>query len=224
MIRLRHLLMILLTIISVVPLDARSSELKLGLRSGHNAAFGTFAAVSLQSRQSFNESILIDAGAQYNSIGRTALEARPAYFMEYSWGRISAELLLTYSGLGSVHNIATGAGADFSNRWIGVKLGYYYRIFGHSGNLIKEPFNIYYGLRFNLLPAADNWDILLHITNNESFELERHYQPSFIAECRHELSSKLGLSLGLGYKPAGMFNISAGYYQTFMNLGICYRW
>ena len=89
--------------------------------------------------------------------------------------------------------------------------------------MIKEPFNIYYELRGYLLSAVEDWDLDLVVTHSEIFELARHYQPSFIAECRHYPLPELGIIFGLGYKPSGMFNMSADYYQTFLNLGICYR-
>ena len=64
----------------------------------------------------------------------------------------------------------------------------------------------------------------LAITNCETFELERHYQPSFLAECRYYPGAKLGVTMSLGCKPAGMFNMSADYYQSFLKIGVCYRW
>ena len=68
------------------------------------------------------------------------------------------------------------------------------------------------------------WDLFLSITNNELFELERHFQPSFIAECFYYPTQKIGVPFGLGCKPAGMFNMSADYYQSYLKTGLCYRW
>ena len=62
------------------------------------------------------------------------------------------------------------------------------------------------------------------ITNCEIFELERHFQPTFIAEGTYCFKDHLGISLGIGCKPAGMFNMSADYYESFMNFGFSYRW
>jgi hypothetical protein len=70
----------------------------------------------------------------------------------------------------------------------------------------------------------ETWGLELIITNNERFELERHYQPSFIAQGSYELNDSLGLRMGIGCKPAGMFHLSADYYQSFLNLGVFYRW
>lgn len=224
MFRTRIILITLLLTGWVTALKAQNDQLSLGLRTGHNAVFGGFAAVSLQSHHHFSCNTFLDAGVQYNTIGRTAAEARSASFRDYEWGRMSAEILLAYTGLSSVSSFAAGVGAGYKGKHIGLRAGYYYRLYGHQSDMIKEPFNIYYELRGYLLSAVEDWDLDLVVTNNEIFELERHYQPSFIAECRHYPLPELGIIFGLGYKPSGMFNMSADYYQTFLNLGLCYRW
>lgn len=204
--------------------SVKDDELMLELRGAHSAAFGYYTAVSLQTLQKFDDSFVLNAGVQYNSIGRTALEGRPAYLWNTDWGVLSAETLFSYTYFSSIGSFAAGAGVGVSGKWVAGRLGYYYRIFGGNGGRIQEPFNIYYELSLNLLPMVRYWDLHFSITNCEIFELERHYQPSFIAECRHYPTPKLGMTFGLGCKPAGMFNMSAGYYQTFINLGVCYRW
>lgn len=224
MFRTRIILIIVLLTACITGLKAQNDQLSLGLRTGHNAVFGGFAAVSLQGHHDISCNTFLDAGVQYNTIGRTAAEARSAFFRDYEWGRMSAEILLAYTGLSSVSSFAAGVGAGYKGKHIGLRAGYYYRLYGHQSDMIKEPFNIYYELRGYLLSAVEDWDLDLVVTNNEIFELERHYQPSFIAECRHYPLPELGIIFGLGYKPSGMFNMSADYYQTFLNLGLCYRW
>lgn len=222
--KLRHFLLIIFLASCPFALNAQDDELMIKLRTGHNAVFGGFAAFSLETLQDFGNSMHLNAGVQYNTIGKVALEARPACFVDCRWGRISAETLLAYRNIASVNSFAAGAGAEFSNRRLAAKLGYYYHLYGYKGNSVKEPFNIYYELMVNLLPKSESMELQLVITNSEIFELERHYQPSFIAQCSYDLKDYLGLSMGVGLKPAGIFNISADYYQSFINLGICYRW
>ena len=203
---------------------AQDDELKLGVRMGHNASLGNFAAVSLETIQSFNGNFVINGGVQYNTIGRTAVEASPAYTHDFEWGKLSTEILLTYTKMTSVNNFAAGAGIGLDGKWVDVKLGYYYRLFGNRRDTIEEPFNICYELCVNLLPMKEDWELDLLITNSETFELERHYQPSFIAQCSYYPLQHLGFSAGIGCKPAGMFHLSADYYQSFLKLGVCYRW
>ena len=224
MLKSRHLLIIFLLWLSPTILSAQENELRTGLRTGHNAAFGRFTAISLETLQYFSDDISLSGGLQYNSIGKSTLEVRPDYHMHLDWGTISAEALFHYSNMASINIFAAGVGIGLSFDRIDAKLGYYYRNYGSKGGWIAEPFNLYYELRIHFLQKIEDWDLQLAITNNETFELERHYQPSFIAEGFYNLNSKFGLSFGIGCKPAGMFNMSADYYQTFLKTGVCYRW
>ena len=202
---------------------AQSNEIRVGSRFGHNSTFGAFVSPSLETIQKLCDDFSIHGGLQYNTIGNTTIEARPAYHLDFVWGELSVESILAYSKLTSVHSISTGLGASLNLEKISAKLGYYYHTFGRV-DWITEPFNIYYELRAYLLQKLENWDLHIAITNCEIFDLERHYQPSFIAECHHDLSEKFKLSLGVACKPAGMFNMSADYYQTYLKCGLCYRW
>lgn len=224
MIKLKYIAIIVLLATSSTFLRAQINEVNMRVRAGHNVVLGSFTAVSLETHQLLNDNFKIQGGVQYNTIDKTTLEARPAYFRDYSWGKLSTEVLLTYANITSVNSFAAGAGVVLSGRWIEGKLGYYYRMFGGKGSSINEPFNIYYEFCANLLPMIEDWNLKMVITNNEIFELERHYQPTFIAQCSYYPLQYLGISLGIGCKPSGMFNMSADYYQSHVNLGICYRW
>ena len=205
-------------------LKAQNNEATLGLRAGHNTSFGGFAAVSAEARGMIDEKFIIHGGAQYNTIGKVAAEARPSYFHDFSWGRLSAEAILSYTNFASINSFAGGVGAGISSKWVSARLGYYYHTFGGKGGQINEPFNIYYEFCASLLPMIDEWDLKLTITNNEIFELDRHYQPSFSALCSYYPTTNIGVHMGIGCKPSGMFHLSADYYESYLKLGVCYRW
>lgn len=224
MIKLRLLSTIMLLLFCPFILDAQDDELKVALRAGHNAAFGGFAAVSLETVQAFCQDFSISGGVQYNTIGKTALEVCPAYHIDFDWGKISAEAFAAYTNLSSINSLAAGAGALVDIKSVSAKLGYYYHLFGGHGGIINELFNVYYEFRAHFLRSLDKWKLDFVITNCEIFELERHFQPSFIAEGSYFLKPRLGISFGLGCKPAGMFNMSADYYQSYIKTGVCYRW
>lgn len=222
--KFRYLFFVLFLVISPLILNAQDDELRLGLRAGHNAAFGGFAAVSLETLQTFCGNFSVNGGLQYNTIGKTALEARPAYRIPFKCGDFYVEALVSYSNLSSMNSFAAGAGAKLDFRFVSGRLGYFYRsYFGHGGR-IEEPFNIYYDFRAHFLRKVENWNLDLVVTNCEMFDLERHYQPTFIAEGSFFPTSNLGISFGVGCKPSGMFHLSAGYYQSYIKTGVCYRW
>lgn len=222
--KLRYLFIVLLLSVIQPLLKAQDNELSLGLRAGNNAALGNFAAVSLEAAQTLGKDFSLNAGVQYSTLPRTALEMRPAYSRDFNWGKLSPELLLSYTRLESINNFALGFGAGVDMERISARLGYYYRLYGGHGGRITEPFNVYYELCLHFLKKIQKWNLDLLISNCEIFELERHYQPSFIAEVSYYPGARIGLMLGLGCKPSGMFHISADYYQSFLKTGICCRW
>lgn len=148
------LFLLLLLIIGPLTLNAQNDEVKVGLRAGHNAVFGGFAAVSLETIQTFCDNFSLNGGLQYNTIGKTTLEATPSYNIPFDWGKLSVESLITYTSIRSINNITAGAGISVVSRSVSGRLGYYYRIFCGEGSKISEPFNIYYELRAHLLKIS----------------------------------------------------------------------
>ena len=160
--KFRHILLFCILTAVALPLKAQDDFLKLGLRTGHNTVFGGFAAVSLESTCALCDDFSLNGGLKYNTTGKTDIAARPSYFHDFTWGRISAEVLLNYTRLASVNGMAVGGGAGISGKWIGFRLGYFYRLYGSKAGMIEEPFNIYYELRANLLPmgpSADDYEL-----------------------------------------------------------------
>ena len=203
---------------------AQSGEVALGVKGGHSALFGSFAAVSAEADCEVVDGFSLRGGAQYNTIGRTAAEIRPRYFHDFNFGRLSGEVLFDYTNQNRMNNYSIGCGVSLDMPGVWVTLGYYHRTITLGADKVYEPFNIYYELGVRCLPKIENWDLNVIITNSEIFELERHYQPSFALEGWWYPSKRWGVQLGVNYKPAGMFNISSDYYQIYGNVGVCYRW
>lgn len=207
-----------------ISLKAQEGSVLLGVRAGYSAPFGGFSALSVEADHSFKQNISLTGGVQYNSIGKTAIEMRPSYFHEFDRGRLSAEVLMHCTNMSSITNTAIGAGVGFKGRFLYARLGYYYRILGSKNSTIKEPFNIYYELGVTCLPKVPKWDLDLLITNCEIFELERHFQLSYIIQGWYYPTDNIGVTLGASYKPAGMFNMSTDHYRFLSKLGVSYRW
>lgn len=203
---------------------AQESMVKLNIKGGNNAVLGYFGALSVEAQHSLKKSFSVKGGVQCNTSGKFVAEARPAYFYDFAKGRLHAEALLHYAPSSGIHNLAFGAGVGFTARYVNMILGYYYRTITAGKESIVEPFNLYYELGVNCLASIPSWDLVLSISNNRIFELERHYQPSFSIDGWWYPRKKMGVTLGVSCKPAGIFNISSNYYQLYTNIGICYKW
>lgn len=205
-------------------LNAQDSGISFRLRAGDTTPFGGFAAVSADVNHSFENNFAVNGGVQYNTIGRTATEIRPAYIFDLENGSLSTKILLHFSHQSSIDNFAVGFGADYSYKWLFLTAGYYYRQYSSNGSSLTEPFNLFYECGFNCLPNRSEWDLNIYVTNCELFELERHYQPSLMVQGWWYPNDWLGVNLGVSYKHTGMFGIASDYYQLYGSTGICYRW
>lgn len=220
----RFLLFFSLIFTSISALYAQSGEVAIGIKGGHNAIFGPLAAASIETKYKHKDYFAIEGGAQYNTIGRVAAAVKPQYFHDFNFGRLYCEVMFEYTNQNQMNNYAIGCGATLDIRGLWVTIGYYHRTITLDNDKISEPFNIYYELGVHCLPKLDKWDLNIILTNCRTFELERHYQPSFAIEGWWYPTEKLGIQAGINYKPAGMFNISSDYYQFYANVGVCFRW
>ena len=217
-------LTLLMAVVGIGGVRAQGGDVTLGVKGGENALFGPFAALSVEAKYEAKAHFALRGGAQYNTYNRVAAEVRPQYFYDLNFGRISGEVLLNYTYQSRLNNYSVGCGASLDVRYIWVTLGYYCRIMTMAADRVVEPFNIYYELGIRCLPKREQWDLNIILTNSRRFELERHYQPSFALEGWWYPLEKLGVQVGVNYKPAGMFNISSDYYQFYANVGVCYKW
>lgn len=224
MTRFRFTFFITILICCCTVMQAQDSRISFRLRGGNTAPFGGFAAASVDVDHCFENSFAISGGVQYNSIGRTAAEIRPAYLFELEYGSVSANALLHYSYQSSINNFAAGLGASYSCSWLFITVGYYFRQYGCNSSRMTEAFNLFYEGGFKCLPNMDEWDLNLYVTNCELFELERHFQPSLMLQGWWYPNEWLGVNMGVSYKPTGMFGIASDYYQLYGSTGLCYRW
>ena len=203
---------------------AQENRVELSIEGGNNAVYGNYAAVSMGVCANPCKKFSLKGGLQYDFSSGFVVEARPAYYHDFSKVRLSVEALLHYMPRDIIHNIAVGGGVGVKARYIWAMLGYYHRSIASSLGCFYEPFNMYYELGVNVLPAVEFCDLMFSVSNSRIFDLERHYQPTFAVDCLFYPFSKWGVLLGCCYKPAGIFNITSDYYQFYANLGVCFKW
>ena len=193
-------------------------------RVGNSSVNGLYGTVGLRGDYAMPRHFMVRAGVQYSTIERYSAEVRPAYFHDFAFGRLHGEVLLHYNRHYSFNNIAAGVGVGLTMDYFWAHLGYYFRTVVASDNVLTEPYNFYYEIGVNCLPKIASWDLMAYITNSKLNDLERFYQPSLCVDAVWYPTSSWGVMLGVAYMPAGMFNISADYYQSYIQIGARYRW
>lgn len=223
--RHRITLLALVLMASASALFAQQGGVAVELRVGNNNALGNYSALAVEARHNFNEDIALRGGFMYNTFGGVATQVRPAYYIcDYDFGRLRVEGLLHYAFQSGTHSLAEGLGVGFDMPNLWASVGYYYRTMHHGGYDISERFNLFYELGVRCLADVERWDLDVVLSNCRSAELERSHQPSLYIDGRWYPNSRLGVALGVSYKPTGIFHISSDYYQIYTLVGLCYRW
>ena len=220
----RLLLLLILFVTYAHALRAQDVYATFGVKGGHNALFGPFAAISAEAGYEAMRGFAISGGVQCSTIGRVVAEFRPRYFHDFDFGRLSGEVLLGYTYHSRMSNYIVGCGASLDIKALWATLGYYHRTITLAKDYICEPLNIYYELGVRCVPRREKWDLNIAVTNSRIFEVERHYQPSLVVDAWWYLLDRLSLLLGFNYMPAGMFNLSSDYGRAYANVGVCCRW
>ena len=221
--RKRHTLLLLLLSLSGL-LYAQDGHISASLRGGNNATFGNFSAITIEAEHNFAANVSLKGGLLSSSYERMAAEMRTSYRHDLGFGVLHLEGLMHYAAQSSHSTHALGGGVGLTTSRLFVTIGYYFRTLKNSTDRLTEPFNLYYRFGVSCLPNNPDWDLMLTFSNSHFLELERHYQPSLNIDGVWHLSEKLGATLGLSYKPTGIFHISTTYYQLYANLGVCYKW
>lgn len=196
----------------------------LDARVGNSSVKDIYGTIGLRGDYSMPRYFMMRAGIQYNTINRISAEVRPAFFHDFACGRLHGEILIHYNYHHSFDNLCAGVGVGFTMDYFWVQLGYYYRSIIGSDNIITEPYNLYYEVGVNCLPQVQAWDLMVYVSNSTLNDLERVYQPALYVDALWYPSTSWGIMLGAAYMPSGIFNISTDYYQSFINVGVRYRW
>ncbi len=216
------LLWLLLTISS--SLYAQEGYIKVGMRGGNNATFGNFTTLSLEAHHNFENNLAVGGGIQGYTFDRFSAELRPSYALKLESATLNFGLLLHYTSQSSTHNYALGGGVGLTTKHFFATAGYYHRTLRSGTSSLIEPFNLYYELGVSCLPNIREWDLSVSLTNSRMFDLDRHYLPALVVDSWWHPSDKASVTLGVCYKPTGVFHISSDYYQLYANIGLCYRW
>lgn len=220
----RYILLLLVALGAVGVAWSQESSLHLVGRAAHNTTFGGYVATSLTFEHTTSGPWAVMAGGQYSSFGKAVAEVRPSWSYDTKVGILSVEALGHCAAQGRGKNMALGLGVGLRGGSAWAQVGYYARHISLGGSSIAEPFNLYYNLGVELLRGVEEWELSLALTNSLPYELERHYQPSLVVAAKWHLNTLWALTFDATYKPTGMFHISSGYYQSYVNLGICYKW
>lgn len=83
-----------------------------------------------------------------------------------------------------------------------------------------EYFNLIYDLTAYLKPIGNEWNLGISLTNIDQYVLNQSTNPMFILGSNFSIKPGLTMNVDIGYKRAGIMNISAHHFGYFVRTGI----
>lgn len=94
-----------------------------------------------------------------------------------------------------------------------------------GSRFVSEPFNLLYSLEAYLFRrTARKWNVGLRFSNYRLFRINHCSDPDYALLGAYSVSSRLNLLMDVGVRPAGVFNLTAHYYESYFNMGVKYKW
>lgn len=227
-------LLVLIALTAVLlpfPSSARTAGLEgtAALAGGYNPVWGGYGGVDLRARASLNDylSVAGDFEGLYSGIFAGGLSARPSAC--FGQGRLYLDTGVLYKRSDGIFDFVSHGSIGWESKHFDVSLGLFSRTVGslsrdiHSTEeMIGEPFNVAYKVRYSLKGEDSGWDIWGGITDHTAYEFERHWSPIFYLGGRYALKDDLQLFCQTEVKPTGMFHLNACFYGVVCRMGVSF--
>jgi hypothetical protein len=91
-----------------------------------------------------------------------------------------------------------------------------------TNEMIAETFYFIYGLEVFARPIDCNWNVSAKISNYTEYQVERMYNPIFSIAGRYDPAPQWRVMMRVFCKPAGMFNMTASFFDVHALAGFSY--
>lgn len=234
----KRILLICIIVASVLPAIAQVQygadqyALRMNIGYAHNMTYASHAVIDLDAFMPINEHFEMQADLRLSTAQNHALglQVRPKFavpvgefFLE---GRVLAGLYKPYGYNDFTQMIGVGYRMDY----VSFELGMSTRLiidapydWHSSSNIIVEPFGMCYRLEVFVRPQTSPWNISMCVSNMTDYQIERPWQPIFMAGGQYAIDKHWQVNLSALCKPTGMLHLTATYYGAEVRAGFCYK-
>lgn len=199
---------------------------------GYNYTYESYGNFAFLTTIPFNKYFDMDARiltstANYHTFG---LVLRPKIPLKV--GELFFETRVQYTLVTRDHIHETCGALSFGYRmdYISLQLGCFTRVFtpfhmnrDHGYGYTSENYSIYWRAEGYVRPQNFKWNIALSIGNNDDYQLERMWQPTFAIKGWYNVNDHWRAEMKVQCKPTGMFHLNASFYEAIVGIGCTYR-
>ena len=226
------LLAAVLPVMSQVQFGTDRYSVRAHIGYAHNTTYGSHAVFDIGGFMPLNEHFEMQADLRLSTAGTHALgvQFRPKFAVPVGEFFLEGRLLSCLYSKDGYNDLTQVLSVGYRMDYVSFQVGMSTRLIietpynwhGNS-NIIVEPFNICYKLEVFVRPQTSPWNISLCASNMTDYQVERVWQPSFMANGRYNIDEHWQVNLSALCKPTGMFHLTAKYYGAEVRAGFAYN-
>lgn len=198
----------------------------------YNRTWGHHANFDVQSLMPINKNFEMEAKLQFSTanVHTGVVQLRPKF--ELPVGEMFVETDLCFRGVARnrISDFTAGLGVGYRMDYVSVTLGLFSRVIDNwdrswynEETFVVEPFNVFYRIEVFCRPQDNPWNLSFMISTVDDYQMERTWQPLFMAGAWYDVTDNWRLNFGVQCKPTGMFHLDASFYGATARAGFTYR-
>lgn len=235
---MKRFVIITLMLAGVLPMMAQVQygadryALKANIGYAHNTTYGSHAVFDIGAFMPINPHFEMQADLRISTASNHALgvQLRPKFAVPVGEFYLEARLQSCLYKKDGFNDLTQVLSVGYRMDYVSFQVGMGTRLIMETpydwhanSNIIVEPFNICYKLEVFVRPQTSPWNISLCASNMTDYQVERVWQPMFMAGGLYNIDEHWRVNLSALCKPTGMFHLNATYYGAEMRAGFTYN-
>lgn len=234
----KKLTLLTLAVLSAVSLQAanpgfhvRNYSLTGMVEYSYNRTWSHHANFDIQAFMPINQHFEMEAKTQFSTanVHTGALYLRPKFDLPVGQLFIETDIIYRAIARNRLADIDAAIGLGYRMDYVSVTLGLYSRVLDNwdrqwhdNETFVVEPFNLLYRIEVFCRPQTNNWNLSFCFSNVDDYQMERMWQPLFMAGAWYDVAEHWRLLFWAQCKPTGMFHLDATFYGATFRTGFSY--
>lgn len=197
----------------------------------YNKTWAHHANIDVQALMPIHKHFEMEAKLQFSTanVYTGALQLRPKFELPVGEMFIETDIMYRAIARNQMGDITAALGIGYRMDYVSVTVGVFGRVLDdwnrdkHThDSFVCEPFNLLYRVEVFCRPQANPWNISFCIANVDDYQMERMWQPLFMAGAYYNVNDHWRWVIGAQCKVAGMFHLAANFYGANVRTGFTY--
>jgi len=198
----------------------------------YNTTWGHHGNFDVQALLPINKHFEMETKLQFSTanVHTSVVQLRPKFQLPVGELFIETDVLLKAVARNRMNDLTAALGLGYRMDYVSVTLGLFSRVMADWGrswysdeSFVAEPFNVLYRVEVFCRPQDNPWNLSFCISNVDDYQMERMWQPLFMAGAWYDIDNHWRLNFGAECKPTGMFHLDATFYGATARAGFTYK-